>query len=91
MHIRLQSAAIKINATSTKTSLKFSDKEINLNTYVYDVIVTQSFPRDGGRLWSPRSEELPRAWTRGRRNIRQSERSRVRSWTAQNKIRGVLD
>ena len=37
---------------------------------------------------APEAEQLPRVWTRGRREIQ--SRQRVRSWTVQNEMRGVL-
>ena len=37
---------------------------------------------------APEAGQLPRVWTRGRREI--ESRQRVRSWTVQNEMRGVL-
>ena len=37
---------------------------------------------------APEAEQLPRVWTRGRRET--ESRQRVRSWTVQNEMRGVL-
>ena len=39
---------------------------------------------------APEAGQLPRAWTRGRREWPKSERRRVRSCTVQNEMRGVL-
>ena len=41
---------------------------------------------------APDAGQLSRAWTRGRRETEspKSERRRVRSWTVQNEMRGVL-
>ena len=41
---------------------------------------------------APEAGKLPRVWTRGRRDREspKSERRRVRSWTVQNEMRGVL-
>ena len=41
---------------------------------------------------APEVGQLPRAWTRGRRDREssKSERRRVRSWTVQNEMRDVL-
>ena len=41
---------------------------------------------------APEAGQLPRVWTRGRRDRQppKSERCRVRSWTVQNEMRGVL-
>ena len=57
------------------------------------VVVTRPLPRDGGRPWSPRSREtlqgLDQRLYRDRESPK-SERGRVRSWTVQNEMRGVL-
>ena len=45
--------------------------------------------RHGGRPGSPKSRATPRAWTRGCRETESCQR--VRSWTVQNKMRGVLE
>ena len=37
---------------------------------------------------APKPGQLPRVWTRGRREI--ESRQRVRSWTVQNEMRDVL-
>ena len=41
---------------------------------------------------APEAGQLPKAWTRGRRETEspKSERCRVRSWTVQNRMRSVL-
>ena len=42
---------------------------------------------------APEAGQLPRVWTRGRREIESRQRvsgARVRSWTVQNEMRGVL-
>ena len=42
---------------------------------------------------APEAGQLPRVWTRGPRETRESpksERRRVRSWTVQNEMRDVL-
>ena len=59
------------------------------------VVVTRPLPRDGGIAedhGAPEARQLPRAWTRGRRERLAKERAaqRVRSWTVQNEMRGDL-
>ena len=59
------------------------------------LLVTRPLPRDGGMAEdheAPEAGQLPRVWTRGRRETEtpKSERHKVRSWTAQNEMRGVL-
>ena len=42
---------------------------------------------------APEAEQLSRVWTRGRKEIESRQRvsgAKVRSWTVQNEIRGVL-
>ena len=55
------------------------------------LLVTRPLPRDGGMSrdhGAPEAGQLPRVWTRGRRET--ESRQRVRSWTVQNEMRGVL-
>ena len=43
---------------------------------------------------APEAGQLPRTWTRGRRETRVAKKrvaQRVRSWTVQNEMRGVPD
>ena len=55
------------------------------------LLFTGPLPRDGGMAGDHGAlvaEQLPRVWTRGRKEI--ESRQRVRSWTVQNEMRGVL-
>ena len=63
---------------------------------VVDVVDYQTLPRDGGLAedhGAPEVGQLPRAWTRGCRETEVAKESvgkRVRSWTVQNEMRGIL-
>ena len=60
--------------------------------YTKNVVVGYPTPSEGwghgGGPWSPEARQLSRVWTRGPRET--ESRQRVRSWTVQNEIRGVL-
>ena len=60
------------------------------------VVVTRALPKDGGMAedhGAPEAGQFPRAWTSRRerqRVAKEQAAQRVRSWTVQNEMRGVL-
>ena len=60
------------------------------------VVVTRPLPKDGSMAedhGAPEIEQLPRAWTRGRKvteSCQIGSEQKVYSWTVQNEMRGVL-
>ena len=60
------------------------------------LLFTRPLTRDGGMAeyhGAPEAEQLPRVWTRGRKEIDSRQRvraQRVCSWTVQNEMSGVL-
>ena len=60
------------------------------------LLVTRPLPRDGGTAedhGAPEAGQLPRVWTRGRRETESRQRvsgTTSRSWTVQNEMRNVL-